>query len=128
MEYLNAFLCGIAVLLVLYLFVRAVEAIILVLLYIVFAFIAASPLLIILFGVLIAVQSPQYGTTIEICGNMVDIRTACIGAAIVFLLSVVIMVQCLKSKLFRKIFVRINPPPPATESVKIDLTHLIPKK
>jgi hypothetical protein len=123
-QYIYAFICGITLLLVIYLLFRAVEAILFVVLYIVFILIAAGPFLTLVAIVFIAVKSPQTNGTIEIGGYIYNITTACAGAAVAFIISGLFLRGCLKSKLFRKIYTKINPPPESNETIKVDLTTL----
>ena len=135
MEYIFALkpiILAVAALIGLYVLFHAFKALFYLLAYAVLVVIAAMPFFLLVIGILFGLNYESTGLQDTTIGglnlqNMPD-KFSFIFVLVGIIASVGFFLICVRSKLFKTINQKFNPLPPPTESVKLDLSHLPPKK
>ncbi len=113
---LKLILVAFAALVALYTFVKAIQGIVYLLGYVFLVLLAALPFLLLITSIFFAIiyQKPSGGYT-----SSYIIILGFIASGSIFLIFI-------KSKLLKKIQLRLNPPPPPAQSYKIDMSTIPP--
>ena len=129
---LKPVIIAVAALIGLYVLYQAFKALFYFLSYITIVVIAATPFFLLVIGVLFGLNYENpYNKHITIKGidfPPIPTEFSFLIVLIGMFASVGFFYICVRSKVFKTINQKFNPLPPPTESVQVDLSHLIPKK